>query len=337
MMLRRLAISSLVFLAACGGDALTDGMVGETAGFDPDPGDVEVNPSASENQGLSTMPPCGTVMAVWDGTAAKSNGPNTGTGYSCAGGGTYGLQYQCVELVMRHFKTHWGLRWYGNAKDLLNNAPKDTVSVYYNGDVAHPPVPGDMLVWTQGTYGHVVLITNVTDSTVEFIEQNVNGSGKGVLGYANGTIATRWGSWVPKGWAHAKANGASADAGAVVPDAGTVTPDAGTVTPDAGTGTPDAGTGNGLPVPTTLSPDGVVITASYVTMTCNALAGVSSYEFSIDYNSGAGFVHYYTYTSSTPRKVFYPQVHASTYRFRVRAMTGGVWGDYSPYATFQFP
>jgi len=42
---------------------------------------------------------------------------------------------------MRHFKMHWGLHWWGNAKQLLAWAPADTVSVYYNGDGAHPPVP----------------------------------------------------------------------------------------------------------------------------------------------------------------------------------------------------
>src|SRR5262245_52734986 len=58
-------------------------------------------------EGAWAVPPCGAVLASWDGTSARSNGGSTGTGNSCAGAGTYGLQYQCVELVMRHFKTHW--------------------------------------------------------------------------------------------------------------------------------------------------------------------------------------------------------------------------------------
>lgn len=163
----------------------------------------EVNPSRST---MSSMPACGSALASWNGSTAYSNGPNTGTGYSCGGGGKYGLQYQCVELVMRHFMLNWNLRWYGNAKDLLNNAPKAQVDVYYNGDGSHPPVPGDMIVWTKGTYGHVALVTSVTSSSVDIIEQNVTGKGAVSLSYDGKTVGTRWGSWEVSGWAHAKSN-----------------------------------------------------------------------------------------------------------------------------------
>ena len=199
------------------------------------------NPSISE---ALTMPACGTTLGSFDGTAAYSNGGDTSTGYSCAGWGTYGLQYQCVELVMRHFKTHWGLSWHGNAKDLLNNAPKTDVDVYYNGDAAHPPVPGDMIVWPNGAYGHVALVTNVGPSSIQILEQNVKGSGSATLGYSNGKIAARWGTWVPEGWAHAKTNGATSNTNTNTGDAGTSGSDAGTNGSDAGGGGSDAGSGN---------------------------------------------------------------------------------------------
>ncbi len=169
--------------------------------------DAIVNPSGEEEQAL--MPACGTTLQTFDGTAAKSNGSYTGSGTACAGTGGIagGLQYQCVELVMRHFKSKWNLRWYGNARDLLNGAPRDTVSVFRNGDAAHPPVPGDMVVWEVGPWGHVALVTAVGGGFVDVIEQNVsNGNGKARLPFANGRIGARWGSWVPAGWAHAKAN-----------------------------------------------------------------------------------------------------------------------------------
>jgi surface antigen len=165
-----------------------------------------------------TAPPCGSVMASWDGTAAKSNGACTASGCSCGGVGTYGLQYQCVELVMRHFTTKWRLRWYGNAKDLLAHAKvasyykygsPSEVAVYTNGDALHPPVPGDMVVWTSGTYGHVALVIGVRPGYVDIMEQNVFGyspPGKYSLTYNGKTIAGRWGSAGPAGWAHAKAN-----------------------------------------------------------------------------------------------------------------------------------
>jgi len=163
-----------------------------------------VNPSYDP---FGTALPCGTVLATWDGTNAHSNGANTGTGASCAGTGAYGYQYQCVELVMRHFKTKWGLSWLvGSARYTLDKAPAGQVDTYKNGDAAHPPVPGDMLVWGDGTYGHVALITGVTQSSVSVIEQNVQGSGQATFSYDGKTVGGRWGSWKPLGWAHARAN-----------------------------------------------------------------------------------------------------------------------------------
>ena len=163
-----------------------------------------VNPSRGD---ALTMSACGTVLGAFDGTNAFSNGDDTGSGYSCAGAGTYGLQYQCVELVMRHWKTHWGLSWYGNAKDLLDNAPKANVDVYANGDAAHPPAPGDMIVWENGSYGHVALVTAVHADGVDVLEQNVKGNGRATLPWDGAHIGVRWGSWTPAGWAHAKTNG----------------------------------------------------------------------------------------------------------------------------------
>ena len=165
-----------------------------------------VNPSALE---AAAMPACHTALASFDGTTAYSNGPYTGTGTSCGAVVASGYQYQCVELVMRHFMRKWGLRWYGNAKDLLNNAPRTTVDVYKNGDRAHPPVPGDMVVWENSTYGHVALVVGVRAGAVDIIEQNVSGNGRATLPYDGTRIGARWSTWVPTGWAHAKANGGS--------------------------------------------------------------------------------------------------------------------------------
>jgi hypothetical protein len=165
----------------------------------------EVNPSASDAIRAS-MPPCGTALGDFDGTTAYSNGANTGTGVSCRGSGAFGLQYQCVELVMRHFQTHWGYRWRGNAQDLLNNAPRDRVDVYGNGDGAHPPVPGDLIVWQEGEYGHTALVTGVRPGAVDILEQNVGGGARASLPYDGRTIGSRWGGWRPQGWGHARAN-----------------------------------------------------------------------------------------------------------------------------------
>jgi hypothetical protein len=174
-------------------------------GCGPEETPEDVNPSArgTTPQELTS---CGVPLASFQGTTAFSNGANTGTGLSCAGSGPTGLRYQCAELVMRHFQTTWGFRWFGNAKDLLRNAPAATVAVRANGDAAHPPVPGDMLVWTNGTWGHVALVVAVRPNAVDLIEQNVIGNGRVTLPYDGKRVGARWNTWVPAGWAHALAN-----------------------------------------------------------------------------------------------------------------------------------
>ena len=107
---------------------------------------------------------------------------------------------------MRHFKTRWGPSWSGNAKHLLANAPAESVDVRENGDGTHPPVPGDMIVWTNGDFGHVALVTALRADGIGILEQNVKGDGKATLPWDGAHIGARWKTWVPSGWAHAKAN-----------------------------------------------------------------------------------------------------------------------------------
>lgn len=191
--------------------ALVSLLAGGCAAGGRDIDDQEMYPDVGETKGA--LAGCGTALISWNGTTAYSNGPDTGTGESCAGQGAYGLRYQCVELVMRHFTLSWGFRWYGNAEDLLNNAPAATVDVYKNGDAEHPPVPGDMIVFGGGSVGHVALVTEVTDTSVTIIEQNVPSSFTRTLKRDGGSISPGWNNWWTMGWAHAKANGGSAGGG----------------------------------------------------------------------------------------------------------------------------
>ena len=164
-----------------------------------------------------SAPPCGSVLGSWDGTSAYSNGSDTGSGDSCAGRGAYGDQYQCVELVMRHFKTHWGLSWWGNAAQLLQNAPAGEVDVYANGQAAsHPPAPGDLIVWNDTPWGHTALVTAASATSIAILEQNVWGAGGwATLPVVGGTVhgPSGWGWADPAGWAHAKANGGGSGGG----------------------------------------------------------------------------------------------------------------------------
>jgi hypothetical protein len=177
-------------------------------------GQSSLNTSGVLSSALS-YPACGAVTASWNGFNAYSNGNDSGTGNSCAGQGTWGLQYQCVELVMRYFGTHFGITWYGNAKDLLNNAPRGSVDVFYNGDRAHPPQAGDLVVFPPGgnvgDLGHVVLATSIAGGVVHVIQQNIAGvtNGYASLPYDGATVhgPSGWNWPDPQGWGHDKDNG----------------------------------------------------------------------------------------------------------------------------------
>ncbi|MCA9667127.1 MAG: CHAP domain-containing protein [Myxococcales bacterium] len=175
----------------------------------PELGANIVNPSGVRSAAsAAATKPCGAVLATFDGTRAYSNGNASGTGTSCAGLGTYGYRYQCVELTTRHFKRKWNIMLYGDAKDLMDKASAD-VAVYNNGDTQNPPVPGDILVWTNGSVGHAALIVGVRPDAVDIIEQNVAGTdGKDTLTYSNGRVGRHLG-WTPAGWVHAVANHAA--------------------------------------------------------------------------------------------------------------------------------
>lgn len=117
-------------------------------------------------------PSCGTAMTSFNGVSAKSNGGNQCTGNSCGGYGTYGSQYQCVELAQRYFGQLYGTTpiWYGNAIDLCDTKPSGVVKT-------SNPIPGDLVVFNTGSYGHVAVITSISGSTLNVMEQNSSPTG----------------------------------------------------------------------------------------------------------------------------------------------------------------
>lgn len=96
----------------------------------------------------------------------------------------YGYKWQCVEYVKRFYydeKNHEMPDGYGNAKDFFDdnvkqgelNKSRDLVQ-YRNGEDVKPKVD-DLIVFTEGEYGHVAIVTKVTDKYIEVIQQNVLG------------------------------------------------------------------------------------------------------------------------------------------------------------------
>jgi hypothetical protein len=91
------------------------------------------------------------------------------------------------------------------------------------------------------------------------------------------------------------------------------------------------------PAPTGLSPSGsVTITTSPVTLSCDAITGVSEYEFVIEYESGGSWSYYYAYSKTSNSATFWPQYDDTRYRWRVRARNAQGWGPWSGWATFNF-
>jgi hypothetical protein len=93
--------------------------------------------------------------------------------------------------------------------------------------------------------------------------------------------------------------------------------------------------GDGVPVG--LAPDGVTVTTPSVTMAWSAITDATSYQIAIEYQVGSAWSSYVTYSSTTASKTFWPQYHGTSYRFRVRAQVGGVFGAWSADATFAYP
>ena len=95
-----------------------------------------------------------------------------------------GLKYQCVEFVKRYYYEHLNHKMphsYGNAKDFFDKSLKDgqkndqrNLTQYTNPSHAKPKID-DLIIFQEtafNKYGHVAIISKVTDDEVEIIQQN---------------------------------------------------------------------------------------------------------------------------------------------------------------------
>lgn len=95
-----------------------------------------------------------------------------------------GLKYQCVEFVKRYYYEHLNHKMpdsYGHAKDFFDNTVTDgqlnkkrNLIQYRNPSQTKPKVD-DLLIFGGSIfnkYGHVAIVSNVTDSDIEIIQQN---------------------------------------------------------------------------------------------------------------------------------------------------------------------
>ncbi len=107
-------------------------------------------------------------MSSYNGIEAYSNGDYQGTGDSCSGWSSTGLQFQCVEYTQRYFNYLYGVApvWPVDfAKQMCDSYPGGVTPVGY-------PQEGFGVVFNWGYYGHTAVVISVGSGTIGVIEQN---------------------------------------------------------------------------------------------------------------------------------------------------------------------
>lgn len=112
------------------------------------------------------------VVGNVDGRALSKDGYNLG------------LKYQCVEFVKRYYYEQLNHKMpdsYGHAKDFFNSQIKNgeinkqrNLKQFKNSSKTKPKVD-DLVIYSATTlnkYGHVSIVSNVTENEVEIIQQN---------------------------------------------------------------------------------------------------------------------------------------------------------------------
>ncbi len=90
-------------------------------------------------------------------------------------------------------------------------------------------------------------------------------------------------------------------------------------------------------VPSALAPHDTTVSTAAVTLTYAGVAGATRYELAIENATSSGaFVPYVTYSTTALSKTYYPAIHRTKYRFRVRAEVASVMSAWSSWATFDY-
>jgi hypothetical protein len=139
------------------------------------------------------------VFVYYNGEFGNVSGRNT-----TSDGYNLGLKYQCVEFVKRYYYeclNHKMPDSYGHAKDFFDNTLLDgqinqrrNLIQYSNLSKSKPKVH-DLLI-LDGTlfnkYGHVAIISSVTDMEIEIIQQNSGSNGNSRDNYSLEQIDGKW-------------------------------------------------------------------------------------------------------------------------------------------------
>ena len=121
-----------------------------------------------------------------NGVAVYYNGSvsNVSGRHLAPDGYNLGLKYQCVEFVKRYYYQHLNHKMpdsFGHAKDFFDRSLSDGQNnrrrnlTQHTNPSSSKPRPDDLLVFgptTFNQYGHVAIVSAVSDNEIEIIQQN---------------------------------------------------------------------------------------------------------------------------------------------------------------------
>jgi autotransporter-associated beta strand protein len=122
-----------------------------------------------------------------------------------------GLKWQCVELPGRLYTMKgWRSGHFPNANQIFSSASSYGFTAHANGS-GYVPVPGDMVTWDAGSYGHVAVVDYVTSTKVHIVEENYSSACKQTMtrSGSNGSHVERDDGWATgqcQGFIHAPKN-----------------------------------------------------------------------------------------------------------------------------------
>lgn len=119
------------------------------------------------------------VFVYYNGGVAHLSGRNLAPdGYNL------GMKYQCVEFVKRYYYEHLQHKMpdsYGHAKEFFDPKLADGEKndkrglVQYTNPGNTKPCPDDLLIYNRSmfnAYGHVAIVSKVSDTAIEIVQQN---------------------------------------------------------------------------------------------------------------------------------------------------------------------
>jgi surface antigen len=119
------------------------------------------------------------VLVFYNGKVSNVVGRNT-----TEDGYNIGLKYQCVEFVKKYYYQHLNHKMpnsYGHAKDFFNQQLPDGRKnidrnlIQYTNPSHRKPKVNDLIVFdgnVYNPYGHVAIISKLSDNEIEIIQQN---------------------------------------------------------------------------------------------------------------------------------------------------------------------